>query len=150
MNVDVPVESASAADLPAIERLLTAAALPIDGVRDGLDGFVVIRDGAELVALAGREHYDAAVLLRSVVVADHARGHGLGHRIVADCLARAARAGATDAYLLTTTAEPFFGRLGFTTIARDGIAEAVRESAEFTSLCPASATVMHRRLSALG
>ena len=71
-----------------------------------------------------------------------------GGRLVAERLSSAARGGAADAYLLTTTAEAFFARLAFTTIARDAVPAGVRGSAEFTSLCPASATAMHRTLGA--
>ena len=149
MNVDVSVDPARAADLQAIEQLLTAAELPVDGVRDALEGFVVARDAGAIVAVAGIERYGAAVLLRSVVVAADARGRGLGARLVDERLRSAARSGATDAYLLTTTAEAFFGRLAFATITRDSVPATVRASAEFTSLCPASATVMHRGIAGL-
>jgi amino-acid N-acetyltransferase len=147
MNVDVDVERASAADVHAIARLLVAADLPADGVREALEGFVVVRHGSDVIAAAGVERYDAAVLLRSVVVAPQARGHGLGARVVRDRLERAAGDGAADVYLLTTTAEAFFARLGFRTVARAAVPAGVRGSAEFTSLCPDSATAMHRTLS---
>jgi amino-acid N-acetyltransferase len=149
MNVDVAVGRAGAGDLAALERLLRDAALPTDGVRELLDGFAVVRDRAEVLAAAAVERYGAAVLLRSVVVAPAARGRGLGARVVEQRLTAAARAGASDAYLLTTTAEPFFSHLGFTTTVRDAVPADVRRSAEFTSLCPASATVMHRPIGGL-
>ena len=42
MTVAVPVlRSASAADLPAVEALLSAAGLPLAGVADAVDRFVV-------------------------------------------------------------------------------------------------------------
>ena len=40
-NGTVQLRPADPADLIAIERLLTASGLPLDGVRDALDGFVV-------------------------------------------------------------------------------------------------------------
>ncbi len=147
MNVDVSIDRADLDDLGAMEQLLTAAELPVEGVREALAGFVVARDAGAVIAAAGVERYDAAVLVRSVVVAANARGRGLGTRLVDERLRTAARGGATDAYLLTTTAEAFFGRLAFATITRDAVPAAVRASAEFTSLCPASATVMHRAIS---
>src|SRR3954447_3198108 len=149
MNVDVSVDRATAADVAALEQLLSGEGLPIDGVRAVLDGFLLVRDGGGVLAAAAVERYGAAVLLRSVVVAPPARGRGLGARVVEQRLAAAARAGASDAYLLTTTAEPFFTRLGFSATTREAVPAEVRGSGEFTSLCPASATVMHRPIGGL-
>jgi len=45
-------------------------------------------------------------------------------------------------YLLTTTAEAFFELLGFRRIERHAAPPEIQRSAEFSSLCPSSATVM--------
>ncbi|HEY8310016.1 MAG TPA: hypothetical protein VIG47_05635, partial [Gemmatimonadaceae bacterium] len=47
-------------------------------------------------------------------------------------------------YLLTTTAEGYFPRFGFTRISRETASDGVRNSVEFRDACPASATVMVR------
>jgi N-acetylglutamate synthase-like GNAT family acetyltransferase len=49
--------------------------------------------------------------------------------------------------LLTETAETFFRRLGYTVIERDQAPSAVASSAEFRTLCPATAVCMTKRLS---
>ena len=54
----------------------------------------------------------------------------------------AATHGLTPLYLLTTTAEDFFPRFGFSRITRQEVPESVRASVEFRSACPASAVVM--------
>ena len=60
---------------------------------------------------------------------------------------RLARANGVDTvYLLTTTAERFFPRLGFEPITRDQVPTTVQASVEFRSACPASAVVMRKRL----
>jgi GNAT superfamily N-acetyltransferase len=76
------VGRASVADIPAIEALLQAAALPLDGAADAFSTGVVARDDARVVAAAALEPYGAAALLRSVVVAEDQRGTGVGRRIV--------------------------------------------------------------------
>src|SRR4029079_2377537 len=82
----------------------------------------------------------------SLVVAPEARGCGLGARLVDERLMDGAREGAGGAYLLTRAAEPFLARLGLVAIRRDDVPDGVRASEEFASLCPASATVMHRAI----
>jgi amino-acid N-acetyltransferase len=50
-------------------------------------------------------------------------------------------------YLLTTTAEHYFPRFGFTRVDRSAVPADIRATEEFRSACPASATVMARPLS---
>jgi amino-acid N-acetyltransferase len=139
-------------DLEAVEALLRDERLPTDGVREGFDAFLVAegtyspRVAATPIGAIGLEHYAADALLRSAVVDSAWRGRGVGHALV-DAAAEAARTrGATALYLLTTTAEPFFSALGFRAITRDDVPAAVKQSVEFVSACPASATVMMRRI----
>ncbi len=137
-------------DLPAVERLLAAADLPLAGVADALPTFVVAESEGTLVGVAGLEVCCDDALLRSVAVAPAWRSRGLGralvHRVIADAEARGIRA----LYLLTTTAERYFPSFGFREVARDAVPADVRATEEFRSACPASATVMERRLAATG
>ncbi len=142
------IRAARPADLGAIEALLVAADLPVDGVTAGIGDFFVSEDSDAVVAAVGLEWYAPDALLRSLVVAEEFRGRGLGRRLVAECLARAVVEKADGVYLLTTTAEEFFARVGFGAVSREAVAPAIQSSAEFTSLCPSSATVMYRRVDA--
>jgi amino-acid N-acetyltransferase len=63
-------------------------------------------------------------------------------RLIGDAEARGIHA----LYLLTTTAERYFPSFGFRTIDRGEVPDDVRATEEFTSACPASATVMTRPL----
>src|SRR3546814_21074615 len=58
----------------------------------------------------------------------------------------AADDGATRLYLLTTTAESFFGRFGYAPIPRASAPAEITDSAEFRSLCPASAAFLFKRI----
>ena len=85
-------------------------------------------------------------LLRSVVVADEARGRGLGVAII-NALAEEARlAGAKKLWLLTTNGSLLFGKLGWSSVERIMAPPQIAASRQFTSLCPASATLMVRAL----
>lgn len=145
MSAAAMIRPASPADLDAVLALLAAAALPADGVAEAFADFVVARRGDEVVGAAGIELRDGHALLRSVVVGETARGSGLGSALVAAVLEHAARAGAADVYLLTTTAERWFPRLGFVRTDRAAVPAPLRESIEFHSACPESAAVMVRR-----
>lgn len=131
-------------DLAAIERLLTASKLPLDGVSEALPSFIVAESGSELVGVAGLEPCRENALLRSVAVAEDWRSRGLGRALVERVIAEAESRGVHALYLLTTTAERYFPSFGFRAVARDEVPADVRATKEFASACPASATVMCR------
>jgi amino-acid N-acetyltransferase len=142
----VTIDPAEEEDLPAVRQLLTAAHLPLDGVEAQLPTMVVARDGSGVVGAAAVELYADGALLRSVVVSPRAQGHGLGHLLTEAALEIAKRRNLKAAFLLTTTAERFFPKLGFEQISRAEVPQSVQASVEFQSACPASATVMRKRL----
>jgi len=135
---------AAPADLDAVERLLSASGLPLDGVREALPGFVVAEAGSDVVGVAGLEVCCDNALLRSVAVSPAWRSHGLGRALVTRVISDAEARGIRALYLLTTTADQYFPSFGFRQVARDDVPADVRHSAEFESACPASATVMCR------
>lgn len=137
------VTPAKSYDLEGVGSLLTACGLPTDGLGEQFpEGYAVVRIGDELSAAAGCEVHGSDGLLRSVAVIPHRRGFGLGERLVADRLAAAGMKRLRGMYLLTTTAEGFFARLGFFPLARDETPDAIRKSREFASICPNSAICM--------
>jgi amino-acid N-acetyltransferase len=81
-------------------------------------------------------------LLRSLVVANAYARRGIGRQLVSAAESLAATLGCRSIYLLTTTAEAFFELLGFRRMERNAAPPEIRQSNEFSSLCPSSATVM--------
>jgi len=144
------VRKADREDLKNIERLLTAAGLPLDGVAEALPTFVVAEAEGELVGVAGLECCRENALLRSVAVEPSWRSHGLGRALVARVISDAEARGIRALYLLTTTADRYFPSFGFERITRDDVPDDVRATAEFQGACPASATVMSRTLAGAG
>ena len=138
------IRAAVATDLPAIEALLTASGLPLDGVAGTIDGFVIAEDSSGIVGTAALERCRENALLRSVAVAPGWRGRGVGGALVERVLLEAERRGTDALYLLTTTAEKYFPTFGFVVIGRDAVPADIRETDEFREACPASATVMMR------
>jgi amino-acid N-acetyltransferase len=111
-------------DWPAIESLLVASGLPLDGAASAFMSGVIERHGDELIGCAAIELFDGAGILRSVAVRDAHRGQGLGQGLVRAAEDLAREAGVAELLLLTETAESWFTRLGYEVI--DG--EAVRAS----------------------
>ena len=141
MSEPFSIRSAEAADYPGITRLLADAALPLDGLNGHENFLVLCRDGV-VVGCAAIERYAQYGLLRSVALEPHERRHGLGRRLVQEALRQARRDGLAEVVLLTTTAAPFFARLGFQAIRRDDVPAPLRASVEFQTACPETATVM--------
>ena len=140
------IAPAEADDLEIIRGLLAANHLPTDDLASSTIGFIVARDDRAIDGVVGIERFGDVGLLRSLAVRESARGGGLGTRLVASLEAHATAEGLRELVLLTQTAAPLFARLGYGVIARDAAPGAVRRSAEFRSLCPASATCMSKRL----
>jgi amino-acid N-acetyltransferase len=143
---EAQLRPATPADLPAVERLLVASGLPLEGVREALPTFLVAEHDGQLVGVAGLEVCCDNALLRSVAVTPEWRSRGLGRVLVTRVISAAEARGVHALYLLTTTAERYFPNFGFERIARDDVPDDVRATEEFRSACPASATVMRRSL----
>ncbi len=138
---------AVAADFLSVKRLLIANNLPVEGVPASLLNFLVAENGKNVVGAIGLEVFGDAALLRSAVVEETARGGGLGAQLVEAALSKARVLRVREVYLLTTTAEKYFPRFGFSVVPREAAPTEMLASAEFTGACPASAVMMKRSFS---
>ncbi|WP_225741200.1 arsenic resistance N-acetyltransferase ArsN2 [Halorussus halophilus] len=105
------------------------------------------RETERRIGVAGLEVEGNVGLLRSVAVEQSARGRGFGTAICEQLLDRARAENLDTVYLLTTTAAEFFADLGFEAVERETVPKAIRDTAEFSDLCPTSATCMKKSLS---
>ncbi len=140
------IRNATKADLSAVESMLSTSDLPIDGVRENFSTFVVAEERGTVAGAIGIEKFGSFGLLRSAVVSSENRGNGIGTRLVEQILERAEEEGIEELYLLTTTADKYFPRFGFTLTTRAAVPPAVKASAEFQGACPDTAIVMTRRV----
>jgi len=130
----------------ALARELTAAGLPVDDLGEPARQFFRFEDEAGLIGYGGIEGIGADRLLRSVVVVSARRHTGLGGPLVTALERAAADDGACALYLLTTTAEPFFRHIGYAPAERSNAPAAIAGSAEFSTLCPASAAFLVKHI----
>jgi amino-acid N-acetyltransferase len=103
------------------------------------------REG-RLIGLVGLELYGSDALLRSLAISPVERGTGLGAELVSYAEQQANTSAVRNIYLLTTTAERFFERLGYRSIKRADAPSVITSTAQFSTLCPDSATFMTKRL----
>ena len=98
--------------------------------------------GALPVAAACLEDIGGYGLLRSVAVRADARAHGLGMLAVASATRSARARGISHVSLFTESAGPFFDRLGFSYVDREGLPEPVRTSHHAAEECAVTASPM--------
>jgi amino-acid N-acetyltransferase len=138
---------ASVKDENDIKTLLGTCGLPSDDLRSShLESFFVIQDSNQIVGSVGLEICGEFGLLRSLALSKSLRGRGKGTQLVEYIEEYARSQKIKSIYLLTTTADQFFIRLGYQTIMRENAPEPVQDTAEFRSICPDSAVCMFKKL----
>jgi amino-acid N-acetyltransferase len=142
----VELRPATVADDPAIRGLLAAAGLPVADVDTARQDFIVAAAGGQIDGCIGLERHGAAAILRSLVVREQRRGAGVGVALFERARELAGSHRVETLFLLTTSASQFFGRRGFTTVDRSLVPDEIARSAQFTGLCPTSATCMMLKL----
>jgi amino-acid N-acetyltransferase len=131
--------------------LLQAAKLPTEDLEDrALDHFFFSGSEGSPTAVVGLELYGSDALLRSLVVDERARGRGLGASLLEHAERYAADHGVTSLYLLTNTAESFFKRRGYTRIDRSVAPPSIKDTREYSNLCPQSSAFMFKQLKSAG
>jgi len=98
------------------------------------------------VGFGGLEIHGRDALLRSVVILPRLREIGMGRAIVEMLETEAAARQCRAIYLLTTSQAEFFARLGYALCERRDVPDGIRASSQFSTLCPATADVMIKRV----
>ncbi|HEV3057777.1 MAG TPA: arsenic resistance N-acetyltransferase ArsN2 [Vicinamibacterales bacterium] len=140
------IERARPEDIGEVLSLLQENHLPTAGLHEHLATALVARHDGHVVGSAALEVYRDGALLRSVAVAPHLHGLGLGRHLTDAAIRLGTQLQAPALYLLTTTAERYFPKFGFEPITRAEVPASVQTSIEFTAACPSSATVMRKPL----
>lgn len=127
--------------------LLTQCDLPTEDLESRhFDHFFGCGHAGDLKGIVGLEIFGLVALLRSLAVLEEARGLGCGKALVAKAESYAKEKGVRELYLLTTTAELFFFRLGYASAERCLAPESIKCTKEFSDLCPDSAIFMMKKL----
>jgi amino-acid N-acetyltransferase len=134
---------------PAMQQtaidLLVKANLPVSDINEQTELFE-LKTETRTIGTIGLEHDGSVGLLRSLSVEESSRGKGHGEQLVQFLEERAKERGINTLYLLTTTAARFFSKRGYQTISREEVPLFIRQTSEFSAVCPASSTVMKKEL----
>lgn len=132
-----------------VGALLAACDLPVADLRDdGRVHFFGFRHESVLVGVIGVEVCGDVGLLRSLAISAAHRNKGLGQKLVAFSEEWATRYNLKALYLLTTTADRFFERLGYERLSRSQAPSAITATPQFSGLCPGSSIFMGKELGA--
>lgn len=126
--------------------LLQSLHLPTEDLTGNLENFFVALGANEIIGTVGLEIYGEYGLLRSLAVDPQLQGKGIGHSLVSYIEQYAQNKGLKELYLLTETAKDYFEKKTYQLIARDKAAEAIKQSAEFSHVCPQSAVLMKKTI----
>jgi N-acetylglutamate synthase-like GNAT family acetyltransferase len=144
-SLHLSIRRGQSSDMPAVLALLQAARLPTADLTSVQGKKMWVLEASDsLLGVIALERFGTDALLRSLAIASAYRKRGFGRQLVARLEQDARTEGVAQLLLLTETAEPFFRSLGYEVIDRRYVSEAVKQSAEFRSLCPASAVCMSK------
>ncbi len=145
---DFRVRAATQADRPAVLALLQQAGLPHQDLAAPAVHLLVAERAGQLAGVVGLQACGEASLLRSLAVDARLRGAGLGSLLAQQAERCARERGDRALWLLTADAAGFFAARGYQVAARAQAPSAIQASAQFQTLCPASATCMAKPLRA--
>ena len=141
------IRPAHSGDFDAVSSLLRGAGLPVEDLAgERMADFLVASSGGSLAGVIGLEAFPRVGLLRSLVVVPDNRAAGIGRLLVAALEAHARRRGLQELWLLSIDADRYFQALGYVATPRDAAPQAIRDTAEFSLLCPGTATLMYKTL----
>jgi len=130
-----------------VKALLASAELPSDDISpEHMEHFFGAWTDSTLEGVVGVELHGSVALLRSLAVVSPKRGSGFGSRLLAEAERYAAEKGVHSIFLLTSTAEAYFTKRGYSLLSRAAAPEAIRNTTEFASTCPADAVLMVKQL----
>lgn len=130
----------------AVLSLLAENDLPTSDLDETKILFACLHKG-DVVGTGGLEVFTDCALLRSLCVKAGMQKRGLGKFILQELEKVAVQKGVSCVYLLTTTAKDFFTREQYNTVDRKDVPLEIKNTPQFSSLCPATATVMKKILS---
>lgn len=96
--------------------------------------------------MIGLEVFAEVALLRSLAVLPENRNSSYGKALVVYAEQHAESLGIKTLYLLTTTVDGYFSRLGYLPMSRTDAPSSIKSTAHYSGLCPMSSIFMAKKL----
>ncbi|QHT67157.1 GNAT family N-acetyltransferase [Rhodocytophaga rosea] len=139
--------SASNTDMDVIRKLLQDNGLPVSDVNLENTYFFAAYLNGRIIGSIGLQVMGSVALLRSMVVEDRYRNLQVGKQLYEKVMELAVEKQIQEVFLITTTAQAYFGEKGFEVIAREQVPELIQQTTQFSKTCPGSGIVMHKLIS---
>ncbi len=130
--------------MSGLKQLLASCGLIVTDIDDLF--FFGMRSKSRLIGVVGLEIFTSFALLRSLAVCPEQRNAQLGKALVGYAERYATSECVHSLYLLTNTAENYFFGLGYRVVKRDEAPLSIKESGQFSDICPANAAFMWKQL----
>lgn len=127
--------------ISSVKKLLKENNLPVSDLNDSITFFAKIEHNT-LLAVGGIEKAGKDAIIRSIAVSENYKGKGFGKKITRELLNYAREKKVRDVYLLTTTADNYFTRFGFKKADRASLPAEIKNSSQYSTVCPDTAVVM--------
>lgn len=145
MNDQITYRPGYKEDLPAISALLQKNGLPgSDIFTTSISFLLAVANKNEVIGCIGVEQYLTDGLLRSFAVDEKYRDQKVGINLFHRLISHGRQSGIEMLHLLTTTAEKYFTANGFVVAERSAAPATMKDTTEFSSLCPSSSTYMKK------
>ncbi len=138
---------AEESDIQSIRELICSCGLPSSDVDGKSQKIFVAESKGKIVAVGGIEKLGGIALIRSIAVAPEYRKNGIASNIYQLLEEYARSSKVEELYLITESAKEYFQKLGFTEQDRKTTPCLIKQTSQFSELCPSSATVMFKALS---
>jgi len=135
---DVDFRFCQKPELPQVVALLRSSELPYEDVSLQKITFLLAAAGEEIIGCIGLEKYRDHGLLRSFAIKNGLRNQGIGSRLFEHFISYCLQKGVRNIHLFTVDAHEFFQSRGFRLMERDSAPEAIKQTTEFTQLCPST------------
>ncbi len=134
-------------DIQKAIELLQSSDLPSSDIDGKTQKIIVAECKEKLVAVGGIEKLGSLALIRSIAVHPEYRNNGIASEIYHLLEKYARDSSVKELYLITESAKAYFQKLGFLEKDRQAVPHPIKQTSQFTRLCPSSATVMFKTLS---
>ena len=139
------IRPATPADLKMAVELLSGAGLCVGDLSAERLALVAEKDNI-FQGVIGLESFGPIALLRSLLVSGDARGAGIGAALLTALESACIADGVAELWLLTFDADAYFAKWGYVPRDRADVPDDIRNTEEFSELCPADTVLMSKSL----